>query len=65
MARSQALREARNGLLDALQTYHRVALSGRSGGSELAGATHRLATLCATLGLEREARALKSLVPEP
>lgn len=65
LVHSKALREARNGLLDALQRFSKAALPGSSQKPEMVDATHHLASLCQTLGLEREARALRSLVPDP
>jgi hypothetical protein len=68
LSRSKALRDARAGLLEALQDFGRVlAPAGDAAGPRLAlaDATDRLASLCTTLGLRREAEALRSLVPQP
>jgi tetratricopeptide (TPR) repeat protein len=64
LAQSKTLREARNGLLEALQVFSRAALPGPSQKPEMVDRTRHLASLCQTLGLEREARALRSLVPD-
>jgi tetratricopeptide (TPR) repeat protein len=63
LARSQALRAARDQLLDALQAFTRATTPGRAAGPEMAAATQRLAALCETLGLARQAAALRDLVP--
>jgi tetratricopeptide (TPR) repeat protein len=61
MSRRNALREAREGLFDALRAYSRAAQPGHHAGPELADETDRLASLCETLGLQPEAQALRSL----
>ena len=54
--------EARRQLRSALQDYSRTAPQGPTS-LAFQEATERLATLCQTLGLGREASALRALVP--
>ena len=60
-SRSKALRQAHNELFEALQAYHRAISASPANVTPRRDASDRLASLCETLGLRREAAAIRSL----
>jgi tetratricopeptide (TPR) repeat protein len=63
-AQSKALGDARHSFFDALQAFSRAVTRTTPAAPELAAETDRLASLCDTLGLEREATVLRSMLPQ-